>query len=181
MKRLFHIALLCACALLGFVSNAEAQTDGDIVTISYNGNYLAVNNTGNGVTNKPSVDKYCYWRVTVSGTNTYTFESVTADNKYLNIPTSNNSNLTLGSSQNIRKSATVRRSRPSSSSPPPEPDSPLRRLCLSSADRFSALRRAAIRPRRRARALRTPRAWFPAMLILLQCATLKRALRLWLL
>ena len=99
MKRLFHIALLCACALFVFVSNAEAQTTGDIVTISYNGNYLAVNNTGNGVTNKPSVDKYCYWRVTVSGS-TYTFESVTADNRFLNI---SNKGITLGNSQSITR------------------------------------------------------------------------------
>ena len=92
---------MCACALFAFVSNAEAQATGDIVTISYNGNYLAVNNTGDGVANKTSVDEYCYWEVTVSGSN-YTFRSVTA-NKYLNIPTRNNSDLTLGNSQNIQK------------------------------------------------------------------------------
>jgi hypothetical protein len=52
MKRLFHIALLCACALLGFVSNAEAQVTGDSVTISYTNNrgtkyYLAVTGSNN--------------------------------------------------------------------------------------------------------------------------------------
>ena len=33
MKRLFHIALLCACALLGFVSNAEAQAFAEMLKI----------------------------------------------------------------------------------------------------------------------------------------------------
>lgn len=102
MKRLLHIMFACACALFAFVSNAEAQQTGDIVTISYNGIYLAANDAANGITDKTSVDQYCYWEVTVSGNN-YTFRSVTA-NKYLNIPTSNNSNLSLGNSQNIQKS-----------------------------------------------------------------------------
>ena len=86
----------CACALIGFVSNAEAQTDGDIVTIKSGNNFLAVNDAGTAIQNRTEEKEYCYWRVTVSGTNTYTFESVTADNKFLNIPNSNNSNLTLG-------------------------------------------------------------------------------------
>ena len=93
----------CACALFAFVSNAEAQTDGDIVTIKSGNNFLAVNNAGTAIQNRTEENEYCYWRVTVSGTNTYTFESVTAANKYLNIPTSNNSNLSLDNSQNIQK------------------------------------------------------------------------------
>ena len=103
MKRLFHIALLCACALFAFVSNAEAQTitNGDIVTIKSGDNFLAVNNAGTAIQNRTAESEYCYWEVTVSGNN-YTFRSVTA-NKYLNIPVSNNSNLTLGNSQNIQK------------------------------------------------------------------------------
>ena len=103
MKRFFYIMFTCACALFAFVSNAEAQTTGDIVTISYNGTYLAVNNTGDGVTSATSVDKYCYWRVTVSD-NTYIFESVTADNKFLNISNKVNNDITLGDSQNITRS-----------------------------------------------------------------------------
>lgn len=102
MKRLLHIMFACACALFAFVSNAEAQTDGDIVTIKSGDNFLAVNNAGTAIQNRTEENEYCYWEVTVSGNN-YTFRSVTA-NKYLNIPTSNNSNLSLDNSQNIQKS-----------------------------------------------------------------------------
>lgn len=87
MKRLFHIALLCACALLGFVSNAEAQTTGDIVTIkTRNGNnYLAADANGT-IYNCTSVNEDCYWLVTRTGNNTnqyrYTFQSLSSG-KYL--------------------------------------------------------------------------------------------------
>lgn len=80
MKRLLYIMFACACALFAFVSNAEAQTDGDIVTISYKSgnttNYLAVNDAGTAIQNRTTVNEYCYWRVTVSGNNTYTFQSI---------------------------------------------------------------------------------------------------------
>ena len=79
MKRIFHIALLCACALLGFVSNAEAQTTGNIVTISFKSgnttNYLAVDEAGTAIQNSKKLSENCYWRVTVSGS-TYTFQSI---------------------------------------------------------------------------------------------------------
>lgn len=106
MKRLLYIMFACACALFAFVSNAEAQTTGDIVTISYKSgntiNYLAVNDAGTAIQNRTTMNEYCYWRVTVSG-NTYTFESVTADNKFLNISNKEGDNITLGNSQNITR------------------------------------------------------------------------------
>lgn len=104
MKRFFQIAFFCACALIGFVSNAEAQTDGDIVTISYKSgnttNYLAVNDDGNDIQNRTTVNEYCYWRVTVSGS-TYTFQSIISG-RYLKI--NNNYSLSLEEeSQDITK------------------------------------------------------------------------------
>ena len=87
MKRLFHIALLCACALLGFVSNAEAQATGDIVTIKTKdgNNYLAADANGT-IYNSQSVNEDCYWLVTRTGNNTnryrYTFQSLSSG-KYL--------------------------------------------------------------------------------------------------
>ena len=83
MKRLLHIMFACACALFAFVSNAEAQTDGDIVTIIFKSgnttNYLAVNDAGTAIQNLTKESKYCYWRMTVrtvSGTTYYTFQSI---------------------------------------------------------------------------------------------------------
>lgn len=79
MKRLLHIMFACACALFAFVSNAEAQATGDIVTISYKSgnttNYLAVTDAGTSIQNRTTESEYCYWRVTVSGS-TYTFQSI---------------------------------------------------------------------------------------------------------
>lgn len=79
MKRLLYIMFACACALFAFVSNAEAQTTGDIVTISYKSgnttNYLAVTDAGTSIQNRTTESEYCYWRVTVSGS-TYTFQSI---------------------------------------------------------------------------------------------------------
>ena len=103
MKRLLHIMFACACALFAFVSNAEAQTDGDIVTISYKSgnttNYLAVNDAGTAIQNRTTENEYCYWRVTVSGT-TYTFQSIISG-KYLTI---NRNSLSLEEeSQDITK------------------------------------------------------------------------------
>lgn len=87
MKRLFHIALLCACALFAFVSNAEAQATGDIVTIKTRSgnNYLAADANGT-IYNCTSVNDDCYWLVTRTGNNTnqyrYTFQSLSSG-KYL--------------------------------------------------------------------------------------------------
>lgn len=82
MKRLLHIIFACACALFAFVSNAEAQDTGDIVTIETQSgnNYLAADENGT-IYNSQSVNEYCYWRVTVSGS-TYTFQSIISG-KYL--------------------------------------------------------------------------------------------------
>ena len=94
----------CACALFGFVSNAEAQVTGDIVTIRNSNNYLAVNEAGTEIVNVAAtdVDERCYWIVSVDG-DTYTFQSVKGNQLYLNIPTSNNSKLLLGDRQEITK------------------------------------------------------------------------------
>ena len=55
----------CACALFAFVSNAEAQTEGDIVKITCkSGNstyYLAVNDDGNAIVDGVTEEsKNCY-------------------------------------------------------------------------------------------------------------------------
>lgn len=81
MKRLLYIMFACACALFAFVSNAEAQETGDIVTIKSGNNFLAVNNAGTAIQNRTTESEYCYWRVTISGS-TYTFQSIISG-KYL--------------------------------------------------------------------------------------------------
>ena len=85
MKRLFHIVLLCACALLGFVSNAEAQeiTTGSIVTIKTENddNYLAADANGTIYNCTPDINEDCYWLVTRTGrygNYTYTFQSLSS-------------------------------------------------------------------------------------------------------
>ena len=102
MKRLFHIALLCACALLGFVSNAEAQAqapEGTYVTISYTYNrttyYLAVTGSNNNysITTTTDYGDNCVW-IRTSTTNTTAFWSVQAK-KYLTISTTPSLSLTL--------------------------------------------------------------------------------------
>lgn len=99
MKRFFQIAFFCACALFAFVSNAEAQANGDIVTIKSGNNFLAVNNAGTAIENRTTENEYCYWRVTVSGS-TYTFQSIISG-RYLKI---NNYSLSLEEeSQDITK------------------------------------------------------------------------------
>lgn len=80
MKRFFQIVLLCACASFAFVSNAEAQATGDIVTISYTNNrgttyYLAVDNDGTAIENVTKESENCYWEITAVD-NIYTFKSV---------------------------------------------------------------------------------------------------------
>lgn len=86
MKRLLYIMFACACALFAFVSNAEAQTTGDIVTIkTRNGNnYLAADANGT-IYNCTSVNEDCYWLVTRTGNKNqyrYTFQSLSSG-KYL--------------------------------------------------------------------------------------------------
>ena len=81
MKRFFYIMFACACALFGFVSNAEAQTTGDIVTIKTkdDNNYLAVDDDkGERIVNfyGTTPNENCYWRVTDSGNSTYAFQSI---------------------------------------------------------------------------------------------------------
>lgn len=75
---------VCACALFGFVGNASAQlSDGDIVTISYGTNYLAVN--GNNIArvqNNPTIN--CLWEVTVVN-NQYAFKNVGNSSRYLRV------------------------------------------------------------------------------------------------
>ncbi len=102
MKRLLYIMFACACALFAFVSNAEAQTTGDIVTISYKSgnttNYLAVNDAGTAIQNRTTVNEYCYWQLTIDNRGRYQFKSIKA-NQYLNATrTGNGSNrrYTLG-------------------------------------------------------------------------------------
>ena len=87
MKRFFQIVFLCACAVVCFVSNAEAQTTGDIVTIKTQSgnNYLAADANGT-IYNCTSVNDDCYWLVTRTGKNAnryrYTFQSLSSG-KYL--------------------------------------------------------------------------------------------------
>ena len=102
MKRLLYIMFACACALFAFVSNAEAQTDGDIVTIKSGNNFLAVNNYGTAIENGITKEsENCYWRVTISG-NTYTFQSIISG-RYLTI---NNGSLSLNTTaQDITKTS----------------------------------------------------------------------------
>ena len=105
MKRFFYIMFTCACALFGFVVNAEAQVEsGDIITIKSGNYFLAVDAEGNIVDYKTDEDEYCYWKVTINGTSSYTFSPVTRSNRYLNIPRQDRGNLTLGNSQTITKS-----------------------------------------------------------------------------
>ena len=95
----------CACALFGFVVNAEAQVEsGDIITIKSGNYFLAVDAEGNIVNDKTDEDEYCYWKVTINGTSSYTFSPVTRSNRYLNIPKQDRGKLTLGNSQTITKS-----------------------------------------------------------------------------
>ena len=110
MKRYIYIMFACVCAILFASVPAQAQTtdiqSGDIITISNGSNYLAVNNAGDGIVNKTSVDEYCYWKVTITGT-TYTFESVKFEGKYLRINRSGwiryEYDLALGISQNFTR------------------------------------------------------------------------------
>ena len=105
MKRLLYIMFACACALFAFVSNAEAQVTGDIVTIKTQSgnNYLAVDEKGENIVNfnGTTLNERCYWRVTVSGS-TYTFQSIISG-LYLTI---NNGSLSLEEeSQDITKNS----------------------------------------------------------------------------
>lgn len=105
MKRYIYIMFACVCAMLFASVTAQAQTtniqSGDIITISNGSNYLAVNNAGNGIVNKTTVDEYCYWEVTITNS-TYTFKSVKAGT-YLRVNSSGSWNptytLALGNEQ----------------------------------------------------------------------------------
>ena len=89
-----HI-LLTLCALFTLVSNTFAQIqDGDIITISSNNYYLAVNPNNNGITavSMSAPTQACLWVVTISDNNQYSFESVTAQKGLY----TNGSSLSLG-------------------------------------------------------------------------------------
>ena len=81
MKRYLYIALLCACALFGSVGSAAAQfANGDIVTISGNGYYLALNEALDGFQNTVSIlnasnIERCLWKVSKQGEQ-YSFTNV---------------------------------------------------------------------------------------------------------
>ena len=96
MKRLLYIMFACACALFAFVSNAEAQATGDIVTIKTQSgnNYLAADANGT-IYNSQSVNEDCYWLVTRTGNNAnqyrYTFRSLSSGN-YLHAERTGNRN-----------------------------------------------------------------------------------------
>ena len=98
MKRFFYIMFACACALFGFVSNAEAQTtpQGTEVTISYNDGeetyYLAVKGSNNNysITTTTDYGDNCVW----IRTSTNAFWSVAAK-RYLTISTNSSASLSL--------------------------------------------------------------------------------------
>ena len=98
MKRLLYIMFACACALLCFVSNAEAQTtpQGTKVTISYTDGrttyYLAVTGSNNNysITTDTTYSDNCVWIQTLNDA----FWSVTAE-QYLSISTSDSYPLIL--------------------------------------------------------------------------------------
>ena len=77
-----HI-LLTLCALFTLVSNTFAQIkDGDIITISSNNYYLAVNANNNGITTvsmeNANLTKAILWKVSINSNNQYSFSSVAA-------------------------------------------------------------------------------------------------------
>ena len=109
MKRFSYIMFVCACALFVFVGNASAQIKSDdIVTISYkvtdrNGNvtsnYLYAN--GTSISDKPTYDESCLWKITISGTN-YSFQNVKTPTNYLYTSRSGSTySLTLGENASI--------------------------------------------------------------------------------
>ena len=78
-----HI-LLTLCALIALVSSTFAQIqNGDIITISSNNYYLAVNANNNGITTvsmeNANLTTAILWKVTIDGSQ-YSFESVAAGN-----------------------------------------------------------------------------------------------------
>ena len=96
-----HI-LLTLCALFTLVSNTFAQIqNGDIITISSNNYYLAVNDNNNGITTvsmeNANLTKAILWEVSIEN-NQYSFTSVAAKEAGRNARLArNNNNLTLTS------------------------------------------------------------------------------------
>lgn len=94
-----HI-LLTLCALIALVSSTFAQIqNGDIITISSNNYYLAVNANNNGITTvsmeNANLTTAILWKVTISN-NQYSFKSVAASEAGRNAGLArNNNNLTL--------------------------------------------------------------------------------------
>lgn len=77
-----HI-LLTLCALIALVSNTFAQIqNGDIITISSNNYYLAVNANNNGITTvsmeNANLTTAILWKVSINSNNQYSFTSVAA-------------------------------------------------------------------------------------------------------
>ena len=96
-----HI-LLTLCALITIVGSSFAQIqDGDIITISSNNYYLAVNANNNGITTvsmeNATLTKAILWEVSIDN-NQYSFTSVAANEANKNAGLArNNTNLTLTS------------------------------------------------------------------------------------
>ena len=90
MKRYLYVALLCACALFGFVSSIKAEIkSGDIVTIKNGNNYFGVNNNADAIANITAEDLEkngvrALWKVSIKQENSntyYYFQSVAASNE----------------------------------------------------------------------------------------------------
>ena len=96
-----HI-LLTLCALIALVSSTFAQIkNDDIITISSNNYYLAVNANNNGITTvsmeNANLTKAILWKVSINSNNQYSFTSVAASeagSRTVGLARSNN-NLTL--------------------------------------------------------------------------------------
>lgn len=107
-----HI-LLTLCALFALVSNTFAQIqDGDIITISSNNYYLAVNANNNGITivsmENANLTKAILWEVEISN-NQYSFTSVAASEAGKSVGlarNNNNNNLTLAATPTAFKFST---------------------------------------------------------------------------
>ena len=94
--------LLTLCALFSLVSSTFAQIqNGDIITISSNNYYLAVNANNNGITTvsmeNTTLTTAILWKVTINN-NQYSFTSIAASEAGQNLVLArNNNNLTLTS------------------------------------------------------------------------------------
>ena len=103
--------LLTLCALFTLVCNTFAQIqDGDIITISSNNYYLAVNANNNGITTvsmeNANLTKAILWKVQINN-NQYSFTSVAASDAGKNAGLyRNNNSLTLAATPTAFKFST---------------------------------------------------------------------------